>query len=929
MNHNNKNSNSNNNNMPGVTPIGPVFHGHSSRRQNDYHYSPQHQPPQHMSYAAYHTPQQFHAPPPHPHYYPQHYYVPYQPYTSSHSSQQPRPYYQHSPLIVSSHPNAHPVVPVSCQSAQVPRSTRTPQQEQSTTSTNNSQPIVSPSSTPTTTSAHTSTPPVTAPKLPPVALPSLTPPQRTLFPPQLPWYSVPASTFPPRAPRRRRKKTAQSNRDSPGVASKASEQTSEDLKIPKGGAAFEAKAPGHERPFSSVNPANEGEVPPASEQDERLTQLAHEAPNGLPRTAHSRAPAKPVVPIVPITPLKPQTVGPSGTKQPSMTTKSEDSKNEIVEPVLEDTISQTPADVFVQRKAPPKSWAELLRSKGPPSNGAPTVATTSAALNSGAIQAPKNRSLSEALRGYDVEITGKVSFLEPRGLVNTGNMCYMNSILQVLVSCVPFFEFLDQVGKRAVHSFKSDTPLIEAMISFVREFSIIDSAASAEELRLRLKEHELEQKGEPFTPEYVYDVIRHLPRFSSMRVSYIPILESPRLTEFEQRGHQQDAEEFLGFLLEGLHEECVQVMHKAQADMASSNIPNSTPTANEPSKDPTASAGNGWLEVGPKQKPSVTRSSGGVVTESPITKIFGGKLRSEFRVPGLTNSVTQEPYQPLQLDIGDVSVKNITDALKGLTRPEKIQGDFNSPRGPGATATKQVFIETLPPVLIIHLKRFQYDTSSAGGLGSTQKIWKRVGYPLELEIPREVLPQSRRSQLANRPQGLPRYQLIGVVYHHGKNASGGHYTVDVRRQDGLDWIRLDDTAIGRVHTDEVAREGSEEDPKVLAAALESHRRERSQNASGERSGNNIYDQAGLDDVSDNNGEHGWSQVNGSVANPSSNTHAAAPSNATSKKWSGIVNGKATPSGQRTPNSTSSRANNSSSVKDSKVAYILFYQQIRQ
>lgn len=36
-------------------------------------------------------------------------------------------------------------------------------------------------------------------------------------------------------------------------------------------------------------------------------------------------------------------------------------------------------------------------------------------------------------------------------------------ILQVLVFCVPFYDFLDQVGKRAVHSFKSETPLVDAM----------------------------------------------------------------------------------------------------------------------------------------------------------------------------------------------------------------------------------------------------------------------------------------------------------------------------------------------------------------------------------------------------------------------------------------------------------------------------------
>ena len=53
---------------------------------------------------------------------------------------------------------------------------------------------------------------------------------------------------------------------------------------------------------------------------------------------------------------------------------------------------------------------------------------------------------------------------------------------------------------------------------FTREFSIIDSAESIEKLRMRLKEGELEQYGEAFSPDFVYEVIRRLPRFSSMRV---------------------------------------------------------------------------------------------------------------------------------------------------------------------------------------------------------------------------------------------------------------------------------------------------------------------------------------------------------------------------------------------------------------------------
>jgi ubiquitin carboxyl-terminal hydrolase 10 len=355
-----------------------------------------------------------------------------------------------------------------------------------------------------------------------------------------------------------------------------------------------------------------------------------------------------------------------------------------------------------------------------------------------------------------------------------------------------------------------------------------------------------------------------------------------------QRGHQQDAEEFLGFLLEGLHDECVHVMRNGSSNTTSAlatpiNGP-SPPTSEVGSVQGSVSGKeNGWLEVGPKQKAAVTRSSGTITTGSPITKIFGGNLRSELRVPGLKDSVTLEPYQPLQLDIGASHVNNIIDALKGLTRSEALHGDFKSPKGPNVTATKQVFIETMPPVLILHLKRFQYDNA-----GGTQKIWKKIGYPLELEIPKEVFPRQKRSVYAHG--GLPKYRLIAAVYHHGKNASGGHYTVDVRRQDGREWIRLDDTVIRRVRSEEVAEGGSEEDPKVLAAVLEAHKKD-------SPSGNGF---SAIEDAEEEGEEDGWKKASGS-----------------GKKWSSVVNGASTPKAK----------SDKFSVKDNKVAYLLFYQKI--
>jgi ubiquitin carboxyl-terminal hydrolase 10 len=156
----------------------------------------------------------------------------------------------------------------------------------------------------------------------------------------------------------------------------------------------------------------------------------------------------------------------------------------------------------------------------------------------------------------------------------------------------------------------------------------------------------------------------------------------------------------------------------------------------------------GWLEVGKKQKTHVVRSTEN--RESAITRIFGGTLRSVLHTPGSKDSVTLEPYQPLQLDIQSPAVLSISDALKNISEPEIVPGVWSAARKTNVDATKQVYIDSFPPVLILHLKRFVYDPMEQ----NVVKRFKPVGYGIDLSVPQEVVAPGKRGVVV-------KYRLFG------------------------------------------------------------------------------------------------------------------------------------------------------------------------
>lgn len=100
-------------------------------------------------------------------------------------------------------------------------------------------------------------------------------------------------------------------------------------------------------------------------------------------------------------------------------------------------------------------------------------------------------------------------------------------------------------------------------------------------------------------------------------------------------------------------------------------------------------------------------------------------------------------------------------------------------------ASKQMSIEVLPPVLILHLKRFSF------GLQGAEKVHKAVSYPLSLKIRPAWLASEKKYTAQQRT-----YSLVAVVSHLGQEVAGGHYTCDIRQANGQ-WLYFDDHRVTR------------------------------------------------------------------------------------------------------------------------------------
>ncbi|GAA6013015.1 hypothetical protein JCM10207_008414 [Rhodosporidiobolus poonsookiae] len=330
------------------------------------------------------------------------------------------------------------------------------------------------------------------------------------------------------------------------------------------------------------------------------------------------------------------------------------------------------------------------------------------------------------------------------GLKNLGNTCYMNSTIQCLSAAIPFARYFTSGGYRkdinVVNPLGTKGALANAVAELIREL---------------------------WTQRYNF-------------LSPVTFREQICRVAPQFRGSDQhDAQEFLGFLLDGLHEDCNYVVKKPP------------PIEMTPEREHD-------LETLPPQLMSEREwQIYKMRNDSFIVQCFQGQFRNQLRcLTCQKTSTTYNTFMPLSVPIpGNRSISKVPlmACLENFVRDEILDKDdaWHCPRcKKNRKAIKKLSLSKLPPILVIHLKRFSFHGPFS------DKIETQVQFPLSgLDLTPFIPPPltDKRGQPINPPPAKGYvYDLFGVTNHYG-NLSSGHYTAYVRS--GHEWNDIGDSKV--------------------------------------------------------------------------------------------------------------------------------------
>ena len=186
----------------------------------------------------------------------------------------------------------------------------------------------------------------------------------------------------------------------------------------------------------------------------------------------------------------------------------------------------------------------------------------------------------------------------------------------------------------------------------------------------------------------------------------------------------------------------------------------------------------------------VKLSQGDIAHTTLFSKVFGGYLRNEMKCLKCNNSSkTYNHFQDLSMELTQ-GVTSVDSAMSTFMKVEKLGkgNEWNCDKCKRKVqATKQLTISTPPAALVLHMKRFSFG-------GHSDKIKKHIAFPTTLHLP-----------VSEGNSQKVKYDLTGVVVHHGYSTHNGHYIAYVKSASGQ-WYEMDDDRVSMTNSKTVMKQ---------------------------------------------------------------------------------------------------------------------------
>ncbi|KAL8462238.1 hypothetical protein ACS0TY_033331 [Phlomoides rotata] len=103
----------------------------------------------------------------------------------------------------------------------------------------------------------------------------------------------------------------------------------------------------------------------------------------------------------------------------------------------------------------------------------------------------------------------------PRGLVNLGNLCFLNTTVQALLSCAPFFELLHELRNRDIP--EVGYPTLRAFVDFISDFDVVTDSID------KMNEKTVLETGKPFRPIMFGSILKSFTPDIADNLSGVPL----------------------------------------------------------------------------------------------------------------------------------------------------------------------------------------------------------------------------------------------------------------------------------------------------------------------------------------------------------------------------------------------------------------------